>query len=90
MKREDYSVRSKHYRACTNCQKRTSDCHSSCEEYAKEVLLGIILEAEAKKENAKREDEYAVRERKAIRIAKSCPGAKKQMQKSGYINRRGR
>lgn len=84
------SERGRHYRACLKCSKRAENCHSNCEEYAAEVILGIMLEPDAKKATQKRADEYAVRERKAICIAKSCPGSKKRMRASGYIRKQGR
>ena len=84
------NARSKHYEACYECANRREGCHSDCEEYAKEVILGAILDAEDKKISAMRKDEYAVREQKAMRIANSCPAANKVMRKSGYIRNRGR
>ena len=86
----DFSPRSKHYTSCRNCTKRSDTCHSECEEYAKEVIFGIILEAEAKKETEKRLADYDVHERRAVRISKKSPAAKKAMRKNGFIRRRGR
>lgn len=90
MKGMQVSERNKQYKACAGCGKRSENCHGTCEEYAKEVILGAILESIENKEKAQREDEYLVRETKALRISKSCPGAKKTMQKNGYMKKRGR
>lgn len=90
MHRGNLNARGKYYKACNGCKKRCEGCHSDCEEYAKEVILGAILEDDEKKNKAMRDDEYAVREKKAMRVARSSPGAKKAMQKNGFIRRRGR
>ncbi len=84
------SERGRNYQACMKCSKRTENCHSNCEEYAAEVILGIMLEHDAKRAAQRNADEYAVRERKAICIAKSCPSACKRMRASGYIRKQGR
>lgn len=85
------SERSKNYKACKKCTRnRSENCHSSCDEYATEVILGILLETEEKKAVQKRVDSYAVCEKKALRIAKSSPGAKKKMRMNGYIRNQGR
>lgn len=85
------SERSRNYRACKECTRNRSEgCHSSCAEYAAEVILGIMLESEEKKEAQKRADTYAVGEQKAMRIAKSCPGAKKGMRDNHLIRKQGR
>ena len=90
MFRGEMNGRSKFFKVCKECDQRYEGCHGDCEAYAKEVILGAILEADDKKTNAKRDDEYIVHEKRAKRIASSCPGAKKAMRKSGYIrNRRG-
>ena len=80
---------SEHYKACEGCKKRIEGCHGSCEEYAKEVILGAILASEEKKEKNERDDRYVVASNRAVRIAKSSPGAKKSMRKNVYIRRRG-
>ncbi len=82
--------RGKYFKVCENCTKRCEGCHGGCEEYAKEVILGAIFTDADKKTKVKRDDEYAVREKKAVRVANSCPGGKKVMQKNGFIRRRGR
>lgn len=90
MFRGNLNGRSKFFKACKDCVDRHDDCHSDCKTYAEEVILGVILGGEDKKANAMREDEYAVREKRARRIANSCPGAKKTMRKSGFTrNTRG-
>lgn len=85
----DFSQRSKHFNACRSCAERSENCHSGCKEYAKEVIFGIILEGEAKKVAAKREIDYDVHERRAVRISNTCPSAKKAMRKNGYMRHRG-
>ena len=87
---KDFSKRSQHYKSCRSCSERSESCHYGCEDYAKEVILGVLLEALARKESEKRADEYAVREKKALRISKSCPKAGKVMRKSKYMRNRGR
>lgn len=84
------NARSKYFKACKDCAKRCEGCHSGCEEYAKEVILGAILEDEDRKRSAMRQDEYAVLESRAVKIANSTPEANKAMRKNGYIRRRGR
>ena len=89
MGRLHLTERSEQYTACEGCKKRAEGCHSGCEDYAKEVILGTILEADARKEEAKRLDEYSVHAARAWRVVKSNPRCKKYMLSNGYIRNRG-
>ncbi len=62
MKEITYSARAEYYTACRNCKKRCEGCHDGCDEYAKEVILGIVLGELFKKEaNLKSDtDEYII------------------------------
>lgn len=82
--------RSQFYNACNGCQKRTEGCHGSCEEYAKEVILGALLEASERKERAKRDDEFALSAKRAWRVIKSNPRCKKYKLNNGYVRNIGR
>lgn len=48
MKRE-ISIHGRGVSCCMNCSRRTSGCHSRCEEYAIEVILTSSLSANTKK-----------------------------------------
>lgn len=50
MKEITYSAKAEHFKACRNCKKRCEGCHDGCEEYANEVILGIVLGELFKKE----------------------------------------
>lgn len=88
--RIQYGNRSKYYTACHDCKKRSSTCHGDCKEYAIEVIVGTLIEAEERKEIARREDEYMIHETRAIRVCKrSGKKLKKLMQNNSYLKRRG-
>lgn len=89
MRKIKLSMSSEQFKGCENCKKRSEGCHSGCEDYAKEVILGAIIASEEKKKRKERDDRYEVAEKRAVRIAKSSPEMAKQMRKNPYVRRRG-
>lgn len=86
----EFTARSKYFKACKNCSKRSGGCHAGCEEYAKEVILGIILEVEERREMERKNAEYEAHEAKVYRTMKrAAPSVKRSMRKSGYIRKGG-
>ena len=83
-------MRGKYFKTCKGCEKRSEGCHSKCEEYAKEVILGVILECDETKERATNSDVYGIYEAKVTRIANSCPSAARSIRKNRILRNRGR
>lgn len=55
-KTREISMAGPYFKVCESCKKRSLGCHSTCKEYAKEVIFGILYSAQIIKESDQKKD----------------------------------
>ena len=80
--------RSRLYSACDSCSKRSDTCHAQCTEYATEVILGVIVEANDRQIVKQRLDQFGVAQKRAYRMLKRGSSTKSAMRNNPYVKSR--
>lgn len=80
--------RSRLYDACNGCEKRTDTCHAGCTEYAAEVILGVIVEANDRPIIKQRLDQFEVAQKRAYRMLKRGSSTKGALRNNPYVKSR--